>query len=69
MKKYIQPSIDIAKIELQHIMAGSGVATGDSVGDEYKDTDVTYGKSNNLFGGDYDSDIDPTPQTFNVWED
>jgi hypothetical protein len=66
MKRYIKPSIDTTIVELQQIMAGSnpGIDPTDSTTPEGSDA-----KGFNYFGSDYDADVDPTPQTFNVWED
>ena len=55
MKKYIKPVVAITEINTDlHVLAGSGgVNNGDSVGNSYTYTDVTYSrKSNNVWGDD-----------------
>ena len=53
MKKYIQPEIIISELQASAaLMAGSGVANGDSVGNEYNSNDVTYSRD----GSDWDDE-------------
>lgn len=45
MKKYIKPLTKEIKVNSYNsLLAGSGVTSGSSLGDEYKDTDVSYSK-------------------------
>ncbi|MBQ9668218.1 MAG: hypothetical protein IJV45_05705 [Prevotella sp.] len=45
MKKYMKPEISIELIQVSSmILAGSGVESGDSVGNEYNSSDVTYSR-------------------------
>ena len=47
---YIKPETKTFKVEMQHIMAGSGgVNTGDSPTNTYTPGDVTYGKGFDFF--------------------
>lgn len=63
MKTYIKPNTALFKAELTAILAGSPEAHEEMGGTQLS-------KDNDFHGfGDYDSDVDPTPQTFNVWED
>lgn len=47
MKRYIKPQVNIHHLDITHpLLAGSGGAkTGDTVNNEYLDTDVTYSRS------------------------
>jgi len=49
INKYIKPETKTIKVESQHIMAGSGVETGGTPGQEYTGTDVTYSRGFNFF--------------------
>ena len=52
-KQYIIPYMETVKIKTAHqILAGSGVQTGGTPGNEYSNGDVTYGRG---FAG-YDDD-------------
>lgn len=64
MKRYIKPNTEFFKAELTALLAGSnpGIDPDDSTTPDASDS-----KGFSIFGDDYDSD--PTPQTFNVWED
>lgn len=64
MKRYIKPSTDITAVELQQIMQASLNKGTNAVSDE----SLVLGKDHDFFGFD-SNDSDPTPRSFNVWED
>ena len=68
MKRYIKPNTDITTVELQHIMAGSGVGNGDSVGKEYTDSDVTYSKGLDFFTEEETAEKNEYG-VYSLWED
>ena len=52
-KTYINPNMSVVKLNVAAgLLAGSGVKSGDTVGQEYKDTDVTYGREFDFFDED-----------------
>lgn len=65
MEKYIKPSIKIAHFEVQ-----SFLLAGSNLDSDLGEITEPLSKRNNGFDsfGDFD-ESDPTPQTFNVWED
>lgn len=47
LKAYVKPTIEIVSVELNDILAasitpGPGVETGNGLGNEYEESDVTY---------------------------
>lgn len=57
LKKYIKPDMTIYQFEYEHtLLTGSntGVCGGDSVQDEFLDTDVSYSRMTTFWGDDYD---------------
>ena len=41
-KKYINPNMEVIKIQKTYLLAGSGVNNGAPVNDEYNSGDVSY---------------------------
>lgn len=67
MKRYIKPSTDITNVELQQMIAASpNSEVTYNPSDPPVDPGTIDSKGYSLFG---DDNVDPTPQTFNVWED
>ena len=61
MKTYIQPETRIVTLKPMQMMAlSTGIGTGKALGNEYTDTDVSYGRESNSWdiwgSGDYEED-------------
>ena len=58
MKKYIKPLTKEIKVNSYNsLLAGSGgVTSGSSLGNDYNDKDVSYGKESSGFDDSYDAD-------------
>ena len=57
MKKYIKPLTKEIKVNSYNsLLAGSGVETGSSLGDDYNPADVSYSKESSGFDDSYDAD-------------
>ncbi len=51
-KEYMKPAIGMEHVYFEkEILAASGIADGDTPGDEYNEDDVTYSKPNKGFWG------------------
>lgn len=57
MKKYIKPLTKEIKVNSYNsLLAGSGVTSGSSLGDEFNEGDVSYSKESSGFDDSYDAD-------------
>ena len=49
MKTYIKPNTEVTKVIFEgNLLAGTGVKTGGNPGQEFTNTDVSYGKENEI---------------------
>ena len=66
---YIKPETKTFKVEMQHIMAGSGVTDGSTTGQEYTGTDVTYSKGFDFFMEEEEVPGKSDDEDWEDWED
>ena len=53
MKKYMKPELAVVTVAAElSLLAGSGVETGSTLGEEYASTDVTYARQTSVWGDD-----------------
>lgn len=69
VSKYIKPETKTIKVESQQIMAGSGVETGGTPGNEYTGGDVTYSRGFDFFMEEEETPGKSDDDDWEDWED